>query len=123
MPRGVRRLGVVLLCALALAGGIFTGIASRGRVAPTPLAQLGFALGQPDLTPDPAARRRLAGVARAVRQNWKERPEILDLVLTLRGVGSEGEVSWERATSLCEALGWPRCDRAALEELRRRSRP
>jgi hypothetical protein len=45
-----------------------------------------------------------------------------DLVVALQGLDRDGQTDWGRAGELCRGLGWPRCDRPALEEMRRRSR-
>jgi hypothetical protein len=45
-----------------------------------------------------------------------------DLVVALQGLGGDGAPDWGRAESICRALKWPRCDRAALEEMQRRGR-
>jgi len=45
-----------------------------------------------------------------------------DLVVALQGLDGGGEPEWGRAEQLCRGLGWPRCDRLALEEIQRRSR-
>ena len=48
---------------------------------------------------------------------------VFDLVVALRGLESAGNTDWGRAEALCRGLRWPRCDRPALEEMKRRSRP
>jgi len=59
-----------------------------------------------------------------IRRAWKvEDRQVLDLVVALRGLESGGLTDWPRAEELCRALKWPRCDRGALEELKKRSRP
>jgi hypothetical protein len=45
-----------------------------------------------------------------------------DLIVALQGLGGDGVPDWGRAESICRALKWPRCDRAALEEMQRRGR-
>ncbi len=44
--------------------------------------------------------------------------DALRLVLALRGVDQGGLPNWRRAEQLCRGLGWPRCDRAALERMK-----
>jgi hypothetical protein len=39
-----------------------------------------------------------------------------DVLVALGGVG--GDADWARAGELCRGLGWPRCDRPALEEMK-----
>ena len=48
---------------------------------------------------------------------------VFDLVVAVRGLENEGQADWDKAEQLCRGLGWPRCDRPALEALKRRSRP
>jgi hypothetical protein len=115
---------LALLHAVALGVGLRVGSASQGRSAPTPLAELGFALTEADWGTNPEAHQRLSQVAETARRSFPEADRgILDLVLTVRGVGAAGQVDWERAMAQCNELGWPRCDRPAMEELARRARP
>jgi hypothetical protein len=51
---------------------------------------------------------------------------VFDLVVALqgqRGTGGADDTDWIAAEQACRALKWPRCDRPALEELKRSSRP
>jgi hypothetical protein len=60
----------------------------------------------------------------AVRASWKpEERDVFDLVVAIRGLENGGRADYAAAERLCAALAWPRCDRAALEALRERSRP
>lgn len=52
-----------------------------------------------------------------------EASSVFDLVVELHGLTRRGETDWKRAQSLCEGLKWTRCQKDALEELQRRSRP
>jgi hypothetical protein len=44
-----------------------------------------------------------------------------ELVVALRGLESGGVTDWVKAETLCRGLGWTRCDRPALEEMKRRA--
>ena len=94
----------------------------------TPLARVGFALREenPTATADDWAALRTDVIA--VRLAWEPPPhdvlrDVLDLVVAVRGLDSGGNTDWGHAEQLCRALKWPRCDRPALEELKKRSRP
>lgn len=90
------------------------------RQASTPLARLGYALQQDD----PQIGPELRGDVDAVRAAWTgQERDVLDLVVAARGLTRNGESDWVLAEQLCRGLKWPRCDRPALEELKRRSRP
>jgi hypothetical protein len=45
-----------------------------------------------------------------------------DLLVALQQLDGGKETDWGRAEQLCRGLRWPRCDRAALQEMQRRSR-
>jgi hypothetical protein len=95
------------------------GLLSSSQTS-TPLARLGYALQQGDGQVSPELRNDID----AVRASWKgQERDVLDLVVAVRGLARNGESDWERAEQLCRGLKWPRCDRPALEELKRRSRP
>jgi len=49
-----------------------------------------------------------------------ESQRVFGLILALHG---HDGISWLDAEGVCRWLGWPRCDREALEELERRTRP
>jgi hypothetical protein len=98
------------------------GLLSFGpfRQTSTPLARLGYALQQGDRP----VRPELRGDIEAVRAAWTgQERDVLDLVVAVRGLARNGDSDWAQAEQLCRGLKWPRCDRPALEELRRRSRP
>jgi hypothetical protein len=60
----------------------------------------------------------------AVRTAWDPKNRaVFDLVVAVRGLTSGGNPAWTQAEERCQALRWPRCDRPALDALRRRSRP
>jgi len=92
--------------------------------ASTPLARVGFALREPQVVAKPEAWAHLRSDVEAVRAaaNPDERGTF-DLVVAVRGLESGGHPEWTKAEALCRGLGWQRCDRPALEELERRSRP
>ena len=92
--------------------------------ASTPLARIGFALREPRVIAGADAWAHLRADVEAVRatSNPDER-ETFDLVVAVRGLESGGHPEWNKAEALCRALKWQRCDRPALEELERRSRP
>ncbi len=91
----------------------------------TPLARVGFALSAQNVSGiSPAAWTALAQDIDQVRLEWPAADTtVLDLVIAVRGLASGGNPEWTRAEQLCKALKWSRCDRPALEELARRSRP
>ncbi len=92
--------------------------------AGTPLARVGFALRATHLEGSEEAWASLRGDIEAVRSqlNAHDR-DVFDLVVAVRGLNSNGRAEWSEAVRLCNALRWPRCDRAALEALQQRSRP
>lgn len=128
---GVHRAARLLLCAAALTAGYFIG--AHGYVAQalgqhtaplTPLARVGFAVQSDQLRGESADWQRLQRDLKLVRAEWEPPTRgILDLVVAVRGLENDLQPEWERAERLCRELSWPRCDRPALEELRRRSRP
>lgn len=125
-----RRKVVVVYVAAALVGFL---VGAQGlsplALAPTseslsPLARVGFALERDALPNDAAAYAQLGrdieSAAAAVPTTERG---AFALVAAVRGLRSAGVPDWERATQLCSQLHWPRCDREALEELAKRSRP
>ena len=108
-------IGTAILVAALGAGGLL--LFGRGG-ASTPLARIGLAL------QDDGASASLRADVEAVRAGLK--PEdlgVFDLVVALRGLESAAHTDWGRAEALCRGLRWPRCDRPALDEMKRRSRP
>ena len=92
--------------------------------APTPLARVGVALQATDLKASPGAWASLRDDVRAVGAAWNAQERgVFDLVVALRGLDSGGDSDWGRAEVLCRALRWPRCDRAALDQMKDSSRP
>jgi len=90
----------------------------------TPLARVGLALREDNLEASPQGWEGLRNDVGIIRRAWKaEDRQVLDLVVTLRGLESGGNTDWSAAEDSCRALKWPRCDRASLEELKKRSRP
>ena len=88
----------------------------------TPLARVGFALQQDRLAASPGEWAALRDDVQTVRAALPDRA-VFDLVVAVRGLASDGTSDWAEAERICRALKWPRCDRPALEELARRSRP
>jgi hypothetical protein len=91
--------------------------------APTPLARIGLALTEPPKL----AAEAWAGLRQDVdhvRGKWQGHDRmVFDLVVAVRGLSNGGNPDWHQAEALCASLQWPRCDRPALEALRRSSRP
>jgi hypothetical protein len=93
--------------------------------APTPLARVGFALRAKHLSPSNSEWDALGRDVIAVHGglNGQQR-DVFDMIVSLRGLGSSGTADWDRAELICRrVLQWPRCDRAALDELSRSARP
>lgn len=92
--------------------------------APTPLARVGVALQATDLKASPGEWALLRDDVQTVSSAWNaQERSVFDLVVALRGLGSGGETDWGKAEVVCRALRWPRCDRAALEQMKNSSRP
>jgi len=120
----VRRRALIGTCFVVAAAALGSVLGARGLLplgrggASTPLARIGRAL------QDGGAGASLRTDVETVRAGVK--PEdlgVFDLVVALRGLESAGNTDWGRAEALCRQLRWPRCDRPALEEMKRRSRP
>jgi hypothetical protein len=117
---------VVVAAVLGVALGL-RGVFPFGRLLPaadsTPLARVGYALRETSrpLTADDSTV--LGRDLVALRATWPGELGALELVVALRGLENGGNAEWVRAEAACRALNWPRCDRPALEELRKRSRP
>ena len=90
----------------------------------TPLARVGYALREESPKATSEAWAALGTDVDAVRlELGAEARDVFDLVVAVRGLRSGGNPEWSKAEQLCRAIKWPRCDRPALEELKRRSRP
>ena len=89
----------------------------------TAATRVGAALKEPRPALDADDWAKLEADLAAVRATYTGEKEAFELVAALRGLTSRGEIDWARAEQSCRALHWPRCDRPALEELLRRSRP
>ena len=120
----MRRRALIGTCFVVAAAALGYILGARGLLplgrggASTPLARIGLAL-QND-----SASASLRTDVETVRAGVK--PEdlgVFDLVVAVRGLDSAGNTDWGRAEALCRGLRWPRCDRPALEEMKRRSRP
>jgi hypothetical protein len=124
-----RIVGAYLVLALAGLGlgkrGVWPFSATPTNAATsTPLARVGFALRQDELDATEKGWALIRNDIEAIRRSWKpEDRDVLDLVVALRGLKTGGNTEWLEAEELCRALKWPRCDRGALEELKKRSRP
>ena len=120
----MRRRALIGTCFIVAAAALGYILGARGFLpfgrggAATPLARIGLAL------QGNSASASLRTDVEAVRAGVK--PEdlgVFDLVVALRGLDSARNTDWGRAEALCRGLRWPRCDRPALEEMKRRSRP
>jgi hypothetical protein len=85
----------------------------------TPLARVGLALSQTELTGSTKAWRALERDVEASRANLDETAATpFELLAALRGLLTQGKPDWEKAEALCHELAWQPCNRAALETLR-----
>lgn len=111
--------GVILVSVL-----VRRGLRSRAVPKPSPAALVAFTLMMPDGNVDRDAQAWLHTNLQAVAATLApDRRRVFDLIVAVRGLENEGRADWTGAERLCRGLGWPRCDRPALEELKRRSRP
>jgi hypothetical protein len=97
--------------------------AFRAGSSSTPLARVGLLLRE-----DPQATKltwpALRADLEAVRSPLvSPEREVFDLVVAVRGLHGDGTSDWHQAEQICRSLAWPRCDRAALEQLKEQSRP
>jgi hypothetical protein len=120
----VRRRALIGICFVVAAAALGYLLGARGLLplgrggASTPLARIGLAL------QDDSAGASLRSDVETIRAGVKpEDLAVFDLVVALRGLESAAHTDWGRAEALCRGLRWPRCDRPALEEMKRRSRP
>ena len=121
---------VAIVYALAALVGLALGVSGLTPFAPrlrhstsTAAARVGAALREPRPPLDAADWGKLEEDLATVRATYTGDKEAFDLAVALRGLTSRGEIDWARAEQSCRALHFPRCDRPALEELRRWSRP
>jgi hypothetical protein len=111
--------GIILMAVL-----VRRGLGRRPTPKPSPAALVGFTLLMHEVDPDPDAQARLAAnLAKVGAALAPDQRRVLDLVVAVRGLESAGQTDWAKAEQLCRGVDWPRCDRPALEELKRRSRP
>ena len=115
---------------LAALVGYFAGTqgafgASKTRSADaTPRARVGFALRESAPKASPEGWERLRRDVALVHDSLPESDRaVFELVSALRGLENGGTTDWAKAQRICEGLAWPKCDRSALEELKKRSRP
>jgi hypothetical protein len=121
---------LAIVYGLAIVVGLFLGVSGNAPFADrlrhstsTAAARVGAALGETRPPLDAADWAKLEDDLAALRAAYAGDKEAFDLVAALRGLTSRGEIDWAFAEQSCRALHFPRCDRPALEELRRRSRP
>jgi hypothetical protein len=129
-PGAGRRGALVGLYLLAVVAGYVLGERGRFPFHPfpppksSPLARVGVALATAPLSLRGEEWQELRADVEAVRAAWDpENRAVFDLVVAVRGLTSAGNPVWTEAEERCKALRWPRCDRPALDALRRRSRP
>jgi len=97
--------------------------ALAGESSSTPLARIGLALREDPHAPL-VAWPALEADLRTVRSSLvSPEREVFELLLAVRGLDSGGKSDWNHAEQVCRSLAWPRCDRAALEQLKEQSRP
>ncbi|MDQ2645397.1 MAG: hypothetical protein M3020_16380 [Myxococcota bacterium] len=115
---------------LAALVGYFAGAqgafgASKTRSAEaTPRARVGFALRESAPKASPEGWERLRRDVALVHDSLPESDRaVFELVSALRGLENGGTTDWDKAQRICAGLAWPKCDRGALEELKKRSRP
>ena len=132
--RSVRRpsrLATVLAVYGVAAGlGYLLGIKGAPLFSPPPPSpslsstRVGRVLSHPDPLGPPEAWEALKADVATVRESWPPSiRRVFELVVAARGLQTDGRADWAEAQQLCRALKWSRCDQAALEELRARSRP
>jgi hypothetical protein len=117
---------VFVYLSAALFGLALAALSSRPAPAAgsSPRTRVGFALRAANLQGSAAAWAGLREDVEVVRSTLKDRDrDVFDLVIAARGLENGGSAQWSRTEEICHRLGWPRCDRAALEVLRKRSRP
>ncbi len=129
-PGAGRRGALVGLYLVALVSGYVLGEKGRFPLHPfptptsSPLARVGVALATPQLSLSADGWAALRADVDTVRSaSDPETRAVLDLVVAVRGLTNGGSPAWGEAAERCQSLRWPRCDRAALEALRTRSRP
>lgn len=98
--------------------------ADRGDGSTDALARVGVALGEEAPQAEAAAWAALRDDIDVARESFPApQRQVFDLVVAIRGIENGGQPEWSRAEEQCRGLGWARCDRATLEELRKGSRP
>jgi hypothetical protein len=104
--------------------GCVVGLLPFGASSSTPRARVGLALQEETPQAGPVEWAALRDDVETVRLDWKTPDrDVFDLVVAVRGLESDGAPDWSKAERICRQLHWPRCDHAALEQLRLRSRP
>ena len=129
-PAKMHRRGLIATVLAAAALGVVLGLRGVfpfGKLVPatdsTPAARVGYVLRNANVNLSGRDSAALQADIDAVRAAWSGETPAFDLVVALRGLATHGEPDFTRAAELCHTLRWPRCDRPALEEIRKRSRP
>lgn len=87
----------------------------RAVAASTAAARVGFALAN-----GAAASTQLRDDVAHVRQNLKSNQRgLFDLVVATHGLSADGDRDLTEAEGICRSLGHLRCDKPALEQLRK----
>jgi hypothetical protein len=125
-----RRTALTAAYVVAAVIGYFAGVegafgASKTKsAATTPRSRVGFVLREQSPSASPKSWEKLRRDVALVHDSLPEGDRaVFELVSALRGLENGGKTDWDRAQRLCEGLRWPRCDRAALQDLAQRSRP
>jgi hypothetical protein len=104
-------------------GGLQSAVSSE-LAGSSALARVGLALQRQSASGWKESPAQLAADIERVRADFTgEQRNVFDLVVALRGLANQGHSEWHQAEALCRGLKWPRCDRPALEEMKRRSTP
>jgi len=107
-------LGSIAVPALAALGG---GGSS------TPLSRVGLVLRQEPQAASNAWSALDADLQAVHAALLSPQREVFELVVAVRGLNNGGNSDWSRAEKVCQALSWPRCDKASLAKLKELSRP
>jgi hypothetical protein len=97
--------------------------AVAGGSTSTPLARVGLLLREDPHAPKLAWPALEADVEAVRAPLVSPEREVFEILVAALGMNSGGTSDWHRAEQICRSLAWPRCDRAALEQLAEQSRP
>lgn len=124
------RAGLFAAYLAAAVVGYFAGIQGAfgsskvSSAAATPRSRVGFALREQAPKASAKGWEKLRRDVALVHDSLPEGDRaVFELVSALRGLENGGTTEWDKAKRVCEGLKWPKCDRGALEELKKRSRP